>query len=222
MNNKEQESYLIKPPILLSLLTVIYVVGVYGLSIPVTRPYFVFMVPLNILMTVILLMLYHRPYSLRFGLVLLGIGIAGFTAEFIGIKTGLIFGNYHYEGGLGVKVLDVPLILIPNWAYMIYITANLASSISKRFYIKVLLGAFFMVAYDLLLEPSAIEFNFWEWENGYVPLHNYFGWLGLSLMFHWVYQRLSQPAVNPISTGVLVIQTVFFMSLFVINMIKSM
>ncbi len=77
-----------------------------------------------------------------------------------------------------------------------------------------------MVVYDLFLEPSAMEYNFWQWEAGYVPLRNYAGWLGLSLFFQLVFQRFVPSPQNRIAIGIYIIQLLFFILLFIINMAK--
>lgn len=200
--------------------TIIYITGLIGLSLPITRPLFVFLVPFNILMSVGLLLLFHSPWNWRFVLVMAGIGIAGFFAEFWGVNTGFLFGAYHYEGGLGIHWLGIPLILAPNWMYMIYTTGYMAQRFFSNDVARILAGAILMVVYDLFLEPSAIEFNFWHWEAGYVPLRNYAGWFGLSIFFHAVFQRFVPSPQNRIAIGIYIIQLLFFVSLFVINIAK--
>jgi putative membrane protein len=199
---------------------IIYLVGLTGLSLPVTRPLFVFLVPFNILMSVGLLLLFHSPWNLRFILVMAGIGVVGFFAEYWGVQTGFLFGPYHYEGGLGVKWLGIPLILAPNWMYMIYTTGFIAQRFFVSFAGRVIAGAILMVGYDLFLEPSAMEYHFWEWKAGYVPLCNYVGWLGLSLVFQAVFQWMLPTLKNRIAVGIYIIQFLFFVALFVINILK--
>lgn len=200
--------------------TIIYIVGLAGLSLPLSRPLFVFLVPFNILMSVGLLFLFHSPWNLRFVLVMAGIGIAGFFAEYWGVETGFLFGSYHYEEGLGVKWLGIPIILAPNWMYMIYTTGFIAQRIFKSLVGRILAGTCLMVLYDLFLEPSAMEFNFWQWEAGFVPWRNYLGWLGLSLVFQFFFQCFVLPPTNRIAIGIYIIQFLFFVALFVINILK--
>lgn len=201
--------------------TIIYIVGLIGLSLPITRPLFVFLVPFNILMSVGLLLLFHSPWNWRFVAVMSGIGVAGFFAEYWGVQTGFLFGAYHYEGGLGIRWLGIPLILAPNWMYMIYTTGYIAQRFFSNYVARIIAGAILMVVYDLFLEPSAMEYNFWQWEAGYVPLRNYAGWLGLSLFFQLVFQRFVPSPQNRIAIGIYIIQLLFFILLFIINMAKT-
>lgn len=218
--NRRFNNFTLSETRILTYVIIIYLVGLIGLTLPITRSLFVFLVPFNILMSVGLLFLFHSPWNFQFILVMGGIGIAGFFAEYLGVQTGFLFGSYHYEEGLGIKWLGIPLILAPNWMYMIYTTGYLAQRFFVSFAGRVIAGAFLMVLYDLFLEPSAIEFNFWKWEAGYVPLRNYAGWLGLSLIFQAVFQWIQPPPQNRIATGIYMVQFLFFVALFVINLLN--
>ncbi|MCX7743832.1 MAG: carotenoid biosynthesis protein [Flavobacteriales bacterium] len=209
------------PSRVMAYITIIYIVGLIGLSLPITRPLFVFLVPFNILMSVGLLLLFHSPWNWQFVAVMAGIGVAGFFAEYLGVQTGLLFGSYHYKGGLGTKWLSIPLILAPNWMYMIYTTGYIAQRFFSNYVVRIIVGAMLMVVYDLFLEPSAMEYHFWQWETGYVPLQNYVGWLGISLLFQAVFQWFVPSLYNKIAIGIYIIQFLFFVSLFVINILKS-
>ncbi len=202
-------------------ISIIYIVGLIGLSLPITRPLFIFLVPFNILMSVGLLLLFHTPWNWKFVAVMVSIGITGFFAEYWGVQTGFLFGAYHYKEGLGIQWLGIPLILAPNWMYMIYTTGYIAQRLFSTYAVRIVAGAILMVVYDLFLEPSAMEYNFWQWETGYVPLRNYAGWFGLSLLFQALFQWFVPSPQNRIAIGIYIIQLVFFISLFVINIAKS-
>jgi len=65
-----------------------------------------------------------------------------------------------------------------------------------------------MVGMDLLIEPVAIELNFWRWTDVTVPLENYIAWFVLSTLF----ARLTAvgDARNPLSKWILPVLTGFF------------
>ena len=77
-----------------------------------------------------------------------------FFAEFIGVKTGLLFGDYEYGYVLGLKLFKVPLLIGFLW-----LTLSLgAKSIAQRFtslpsQIAYILAALLMVFVDFLIEP---------------------------------------------------------------------
>lgn len=88
------------------------------------------------------------------------IAASGYLIELIGIITGLIFGEYAYGSGLGLKLFDVPLIIGLNWAILVFATAALTQQFLWPTWLKATLAATLMVAYDFFLEPVAINFDF--------------------------------------------------------------
>ncbi|MDO8898630.1 MAG: carotenoid biosynthesis protein, partial [Bacteroidales bacterium] len=104
------------------------------------------------------------------------IAIAGYLIELLGIITGIIFGIYAYGEGLGIKLFDVPLIIGINWAVLVFSTAAILNKLKLPIWLKSAIAATMMVAYDILLEPVAIRFDFWNWEGGSIPLQNYIAW----------------------------------------------
>jgi uncharacterized membrane protein len=109
--------------------------------------------------------------------------------ESTGVKTGMVYGTYQYSDRLGPMFLGLVPYAIPlTWFIMIYPSLVIATRIvpvQKNRTVWVLMlagtGALAMTAWDLVLDPVMIHFEFWEWEiNGLyfgVPLQNYLGWL---------------------------------------------
>ena len=73
---------------------------------------------------------------------------------------------------------------------------------------KSLLVGVAMTAMDVLIEPVAIELNFWSWEGESVPMSNYIAWFVLSTLFTRI--TASGHAKNPMSLWVLMVLNVFF------------
>ena len=50
-----------------------------------------------------------------------------------------------------------------------------------------------MVLLDLIIEPVAINFSFWSWQNVFVPTQNYIMWFFVSLVMHLIllYYRIN-------------------------------
>jgi putative membrane protein len=46
--------------------------------------------------------------------------VIGFFSETVGVKTGLIFGEYSYGKALGFQWMQVPLLIGLNWFIIIY------------------------------------------------------------------------------------------------------
>jgi putative membrane protein len=65
-----------------------------------------------------------------------------------------------------------------------------------------------MTAMDILIEPVAIELNYWHWDAVAVPIENYLAWFVLSALFARL--TASGDARNPLSIWVIVVLSVFF------------
>lgn len=74
--------------------------------------------------------------------------LVGFAVEWIGIHTGLLFGDYSYGENLGIKFLDVPFVIGFNWGLVTISAAALANRISKNKKWTPLIAAILMVALD--------------------------------------------------------------------------
>ena len=103
--------------------------GTLGLIFPYTQPYFKLASAFNLWVSLILLLLFHQEYNRSFILTAIGIFLAGFFIEVMGVHTGVIFGKYWYGQTLGTKVLDVPLVIGANWLLLIYCSSIIAENI---------------------------------------------------------------------------------------------
>lgn len=136
--------------------------------------------------------------------------LAGFFIEAIGTATGIIFGNYHYGNGLGIRLLNVPLMIGINWPVLVYATSAILLPLGWHWTARAVAGALMMVAYDVLLEPVAMRFDFWDWEGGVVPLQNYLAWFVIGLLMQLGVNRFVKPLNNKIALYVIIIQAAFF------------
>ncbi len=119
--------------------------------------------------------------------------------ELLGTGTGWPFGAYSYTANLGYKVLGrVPFTIPLSWFYMGFTSYLLASvilatrAVRHRTLWSLLLGAWFLTAWDLVLDPAMasnnLPFKFWIWHvsNGIyfgMPLQNFAGWSFTGLLF---------------------------------------
>lgn len=119
--------------------------------------------------------------------------------ELLGTGTGWPFGAYSYTANLGYKVLGrVPFTIPLSWFYMGFTSYLLASvilaarNVRHRTLWSLLLGAWFLTAWDLVLDPAMasnyLPFKFWIWHvsNGIyfgMPLQNFVGWSFTGLLF---------------------------------------
>ncbi|MFQ3611285.1 MAG: carotenoid biosynthesis protein [Fimbriimonadales bacterium] len=125
-------------------------------------------------------------------------------AELIGTLTGFPFGAYEYTERLGPKFLGhVPYLIPPSWFMMLYPAFHIAYllGVPRRAlpFVVALLLTWWDVAMDpavstVMGNPGTVAFAYWLWkEEGQfygMPLHNWLGWYGVSLLLAWVFLKV--------------------------------
>ena len=77
------------------IILVTHLVGAIGLSVPALQPIFKDLTPFHLLLSTLLLLISQSLNVKIFRLFLVLFSI-GFFVEVIGVKTGILFGNYQY------------------------------------------------------------------------------------------------------------------------------
>jgi putative membrane protein len=190
-----------------------YAIGVAGMVLPFTKPVFMHLTGLTILMSFLLMMLFHKGWTMRFMVASLGIYAAGFAVEVVGVQTGWVFGHYVYHASLGPQWMGTPLLIGINWLMLVYAIHHLLIHSKLHRGLRPVAGALMMVAYDILLEPVAIHWQMWQWQTGQPPLHNYVGWFVISLVFFFLLQITRVRYRNNLATLTLLAQCIFFILL---------
>lgn len=117
----------------------------------------------------------------RSALGLMALGLYAYLIEFIGLKTGLPYGEFEYLVELGPMVdgvpVGLPVFFIPLVinSYLLVILFDV-KPFWKRFLST--LGVIIMV--DLVLDPAAVALGIWSYAGGFfysVPTSNFLGWL---------------------------------------------
>lgn len=115
--------------------------------------------------------------------------IVSYLLEEIGVRTGWIYGAYHYSGMLGPKLGHVPVLIPLAWFMMIYPSWVVARAVMRGVDTRsfaglasqALIAAMIMTGWDTVMDPGMSAAGNWIWEHGGayfgVPIHNYFGWL---------------------------------------------
>jgi putative membrane protein len=191
-------------------IAVMHLAGLVGLFYKPLYPYFIHLVPFNLLATTTLLLYFHTEWNYPFYLFLIATYCVGYGVEVLGVHTGIPFGLYSYGAGLGYKVWDVPLVIGVNWVLLVYCSGMIAAFF-RSFWIRVLVGAISMTALDAVIEPVAIYLDFWSWQAGVVPYKNYLGWFGTSFLLHVLFITSKFRKVNVVASSVWLIQVSFFL-----------
>lgn len=166
----------------------------------------------NLLLTFLLVTISFKAILKKYTLTLILIFSLGYLCEVIGVNKGWIFGNYTYSENLGLSVLNVPIIIGINWAILTMGAWQIIKYIKVNKYFQIILGASLMVLFDFIMEPVAVELNFWSWENGIIPLYNYISWFGISIItmyFCFTFLNTNKGIVKQ----VFVAQLIFFLIL---------
>ena len=69
-----------------------------------------------------------------------------------------------------------------------------------------------MVLFDLVMEPTAIALNYWNWTLGEIPLYNYISWFLIGFLAMFIYSKFSVNT-SGISKIVFISQFIFFIIL---------
>lgn len=190
-----------------------YLVGLIGLTLPSTRSMFTDLMPLSILLSTAILMVFHHRWRSPEAVVLLFIVITGYLIEVLGVMTGHVFGNYSYGDVLGVRVFSTPLIIGVNWMMLIYSVYTIMESARLFWPLKALTAAVLMVTYDFVMEPVAIRLGMWHWYGGEIPLQNYQAWFIISLVFLSAMHLAKVNTGNRVGPWLFGVQFFFFLAL---------
>lgn len=195
------------------LLIAMHLAGILGLSYELTRPVFLALVPFNLLANLALVLYFHQIWTKKFVAVCLFVMLAGFGIEVAGVQTQMIFGNYWYETTLGYKIWGVPLLIAINWLIVIYTSQAVVSFFKLSPLLHILLATVLTVGLDVLIEPIAIRFDFWDWAGGVVPLQNYLGWAGTALVFHIIFTFSKSFQASKVAVALYLCEILFFVML---------
>lgn len=193
-----------------------YIIAFLGTIFPFSNKFFVTLIPWAILFNLGIVMAFHMPeFNLRSKLVFAVVAIGGFAIEAIGLNTGMVFGDYTYNGVLGLKLFNTPLILGVNWLFIIYCSAAITSLIRTSVYKKVILAALIVMGYDIILEEVAGSLGMWHWLGGTAPIYNYAAWFLIALIFHAFIKIMKVKIWNRLALAVFLAQVFFFLGLFI-------
>jgi putative membrane protein len=194
-------------------LTIIYAVGIVGLSLNTYRSDFNNLTPLNLWLSSGIILFCSEKISLTYLFWILAVFLGGFFVEMLGVKTGFPFGDYAYGGALGLKVNDIPVTIGLNWMLLTLGAISIMRKTKLAPIVQSILGALLMVLVDVLIEPVAIKLDFWQWESSQIPLSNYLAWGLIAFLFIYSFHALKIKTTNKIASYLFGLQTVFFLVL---------
>jgi putative membrane protein len=117
-----------------------------------------------------------------------GVGLLilySYAVEYVGVHTGVPYGEFFYGVDLGPTVLGVPLGLpiffVPIVMNAYLLCVLLLGDRARVAAVRLLTVIAAVVTMDVVLDPGAVALGFWVYPNGGVfygvPLSNYAGWI---------------------------------------------
>ena len=152
------------------------IIGSCALFSPLLKSSILLFTPVNLLLIFSLFFYVNNNYSRSFIFLCLQVFLFGFIVEVVGVNTGIIFGEYTYGKTLGLTFFGTPLVMGINWINLSLASFGIISFFTDKKNLLIILSSLLMVFFDFIIEPIAINLDFWSWEYITVPVHNYFGW----------------------------------------------
>lgn len=208
----QEKIYRYKTSILIAVLIIFYLVGITGLSLEAHREDFLELTFMNLALSFTILLLGITNHTKRFYAFAFFAFSVGMTVEWIGVHTGLLFGDYFYGENLGFKIVEVPFIIGINWLMLTIISASVVQYTKFHWLIKSVLAALLMLVLDLLIEPVAITSDYWTW-NGEIPISNFVTWFFIAFVLQWVYFKFKLAEKNKVAVSLYFLQFLFFLTL---------
>jgi len=124
----------------------------------------------------------------RGGVWLLGLLAFTYLIEFVGVQTGVPYGEFSYGVRLGPMLGEIPVglplfyipLVLNAVLLVVVLTRHPAVRCSPAVRIPAALAV--VLAIDLVLDPAAVALGFWQYAEGGayygVPWRNFLGWIG--------------------------------------------
>ncbi len=190
---------------------IFYCIGLLGFIIPFTNNFFKILIPFALITNFFILFYFHKSKQIKKDLIIfLLIFLGGLIIEIIGVNTKIIFGDYAYGAGLGLKILNTPIIIGVNWLFLAYTTTTIVDNIKTNSFFKIILASALMIIYDIVLEQIAPNLDMWSWKNNIIPLQNYIAWFVVAVIFNTLIKVFRVNTKNPLSLIIFCSQFVFF------------
>ncbi len=202
-----------RPLIWTTILGFLYLVGIVGFNLDALTTFFKHLVPYFIILTAVILFLFHRKADSNFFIFALVVVVSSYLIEVMGVRTKLIFGDYTYGHTLGYKIFDVPLTIGVNWLTLSYTSCCIAWRTSKSITARAFTSGLLMVFMDILIEPVATRFDYWGWFENFIPFQNYAVWFLLGVSYALLFFSLEIDARNRIARNIYLILLFFFIAL---------
>ncbi|MFO8050749.1 MAG: carotenoid biosynthesis protein [Thermoplasmatota archaeon] len=209
-----KEMILKRRDLLIVLIMILFLVGSVGHAVSATRDLMLFLTPIFLLSTGLLVLLPEILERNFKTLVWCGvIYLITFSLEALGVATGAVFGEYHYGSTLGPELFEVPVVIGFNWVIVIIASAELVMLFTRKRYLVAPLTGLAAMLFDIILEPVAIELDYWHWVGESIPLQNYAAWFVIAGIMGFTYPGFMAGKGRKMLIVYLLLQTLLFLFL---------
>ena len=195
--------------LIMMVLIILYGVGIVGFCIPELKE---IMLPISgtiLYLTTIGVVLSSRDILKNLLFLFIAFCI-GFSAEVIGVKTGILFGDYSYGSNLGYKFSGVPIVIGLLWGVLAVGSASCVAQFPILKKQAPFLAALLMLGINYIMEPVAIASDFWSWEGATIPVWNYICWFGIAFILQVILKRGKLTELNKVFSLVFILIALFF------------
>ncbi len=197
-----------KTSIAVGIIWLFHLSGIIGITLGF-KDWFLPKTPLNLCICLLLFLLVFPLDNTKKISVFLVFFAMGMFAEWLGVKYGLLFGEYIYGENFGPKLDGVPWLIGCFWALLAFISSAMVSRFTIPLWAKATAASILMVILDFFMEQNAPNFGYWQFE-GYVPLKNYICWFLLGFIMQWILGKFKFTGNQTLSFHLYLAQLLFF------------
>lgn len=193
----------------IAILIVLHIVGALGFLSPLSD-WFVYLSPMNLIITAGMLWIDTKPGGKNAFLIIFIIWLLGYGVEIVGVKTGFPFGDYSYSEVLGWNFFEVPPLIGINWLIIIWGAHSMARTFNVPKNFRWLFSALLAVGLDYVIEPVAIQYEFWYWTSDIPPFQNYVSWFVMAALMGLLFEKYPLVQKPRLGATAFICQLLFF------------
>lgn len=185
----------------IAILFFLHLVGAAGYVSPLSE-WFVYLTPILIFITGGMIWLDSKANNKLGWPVAITIILLGYGIEVLGVNTGFPFGEYTFGEMLGWKFFQTPPIIGLQWMILIWGGYSIFKVTKLHPVIIWLLTASLVTFIYMLIEPVAVHFDLWTWQEDRIPVKNYIARFVISFLFAAIFQKyplVAKPRLGQVS-----------------------
>lgn len=174
----------------IAFLWIIHISALVGIALGYAQ-FFLPKTPLNMLYILLGMVFFYPLASSRsLGVFTLAF-VVGMSVEWIGVHTGLLFGDYTYGQNFGPKLDGIPYLIGINWAVLTLACGTIATKTIGKGLAAATAAAGLMVLLDFFLEQICSWSGYWTFSGGGAGWLNYVCWFVIAFLLQLAFQKIT-------------------------------